>query len=223
MGIKLTGLAVAVALATLATPALSQEKEGNWMVRVRAVNLDMDNKSDPGTGAGGVTAAVLPADSIKASSKTIPEVDITYFFTKNLAAELILTIPQTHSVSISQGALQQANLGGFKELPPTLLAQYHFLPDGDFRPYVGVGLNYTKISGVGLNSTIGGPLGLESSSTGMAYQAGFDYKIGKNMFLNFDVKKIFIQTDVITKNNGQKISELHLDPLAVGVGIGWHF
>lgn len=158
MGIKLTGLAIAVALATLATPALSQEKEGNWMVRVRAVNLGMDNKSDPGTGAGGVTAAVLPQDSIKASSKTIPEVDITYFFTKNLAAELILTIPQTHSVSISQGALQQANLGRFKQLPPTLLAQYHFLPDGDFRPYLGVGVNYTRISGVGLNSTIGGPL-----------------------------------------------------------------
>ena len=57
----------------------------------------------------------------------------------------------------------------------------------------------------------------------MAYQAGFDYKIGKNMFLNVDIKKIYIQTDVITKNNGLKISELHLEPLAVGVGISWRF
>jgi hypothetical protein len=34
------------------------------------------------------------SDRIGVSNKTIPEVDISYFFTKNIAAELVLTYPQ---------------------------------------------------------------------------------------------------------------------------------
>ena len=218
-------LAVAVLAAAVAgaLPAHAQQKEGNWMVRLRAVNLGMDNKATAGQGTV-VTAAALPADGVAASDKLIPEVDFTYFFTKNLAAELILTVPQKHDVSITKGIAAE-KIGSFKHLPPTLLLQYHFMPDSSFRPYVGLGLNYTKISGVNLRSSNAaiGQLALEKSSTGAALQAGFDVKLDKNLFLNFDVKKIYIQTDITQTNVGQKISTLKLDPLAIGVGLGWKF
>ena len=138
-----TKLAVAaVALATSAG-AFAQQKEGPWMMRIRAVNLDMDNKSSAGEGA--LTNA-LPANTIAASDKTIPEVDFTYFFTKNIAAELILTYPQKHTVNVN--ALALGNVGSFKHLPPTLSLQYHFTGLQGFKPYVGAGVNYTKISSV---------------------------------------------------------------------------
>ncbi|MBA3904646.1 MAG: hypothetical protein C0522_13410 [Rhodocyclaceae bacterium] len=178
--------------------------EGQWMVRARAVNLDMANKSEP---VGGVGAS----DRISVSDKTIPEVDISYFLTKNIAAELILTVPQKQDV-----LLDGAKVGTFKHLPPTLTVQYHFLPDGQFRPYVGAGINYTRISSVNL-----GGLYLENDSWGPALQAGLDVKLGQNLFLNLDVKKIYIRSDVLA--GGTKVSAVKLDPLAVGIGLGWRF
>lgn len=194
---------VAAVVLAVASSAI-QAEEGNWMVRVRAVNLDPANKSDP---IGGVGAS----DRIHVSDKVIPEVDFSYFFTKHIAAELILTVPQRHDVLLDGG-----KIGTFKHLPPTLTLQYHFLPDAQFRPYIGAGINYTRISSVNLPG-----LDLENDSWGGALQAGFDVKLAKNVFLNLDVKKIYISSDVLA--GGSKISKVNVDPLAVGIGIGWRF
>ena len=78
-----------------------QAQETPWMVRARAVNLDMANKDSTGLG-------------LTVDNKTIPEVDVSYFFTPNIAAELILTVPQKQTVS-SNGTSN----GTFKHLPPT--------------------------------------------------------------------------------------------------------
>ena len=112
-----------------AVPALAQETQGNWLVRARAVRLDPANKSDA------IGALAVPEDAITINNKTIPEVDITYFFTPNIAAELVLTVPQKQRVTIEQSALGgPVDIGTFKHLPPTLTLQYHFLPEGTFRP-----------------------------------------------------------------------------------------
>jgi len=216
----LAGLIGMMGVAAAGTAAAQQAPQGEspWMVRVRALNLDWANKSEAGSGS--LNPTNLPADSIQAANKLIPEVDISYFLTKNIAMELILTVPQKHDTKISQGPLAQS-LGSFKQLPPTLTLQYHFIPDGKFRPYVGAGINYTRISGVDLKTSTGTVLTLDDSSVGGAMQAGVDIPINKNLSFNFDVKKIYISTDV--KIGGEKVSNLKLDPLAIGVGLGWRF
>lgn len=208
-------LALTITSATLVIPS-AFANDGSWLVRVRAVNLDMVNKSDP------IAALAVPSDAIQAADKIIPEVDISYFITKNIAAELILTIPQKHIVKVTQSAIGPFDAGTFKHLPPTLSLQYHFLPDGQFRPYVGAGVNYTRISSVDLAVPGVTRLRLESDSWGGALQAGFDVKLDKNLFLNLDVKKIYINTD-IKDDAGTKLSHLKLNPLAIGVGLGWRF
>ena len=73
-----------------------------------------------------------------------------------------------------------------------------------------------------LRSTIAGAdLQLESKSIGAAFQVGADYKLQNNWFLNVDLKKIYIDTDI--KVNGNKSSHLNLDPLALSIGIGKRF
>lgn len=193
---------ILAALGCIATNAMAQESP--WLVRARAVNIDTADKSSP---VGGVGAS----DRIHVSDKTIPEVDITYFFTPNIAAELVLTYPQKHDVT-----LDGKNIGTFKHLPPTLSAQYHFMPAAQFSPYVGAGINYTTMSKVELNG-----LGLDHSSWGLALQAGVDYKIDKHWSLNLDVKKVQIRSDVYS--NGKSISELKIDPVLVGAGVGYRF
>lgn len=197
----------AVILATLGMVAgNAMAEQSPWLVRVRVERLSPADKSDPVGGAGA-------SDRISVSKKTIPELDISYFFSPNVSAELILTYPQKHDVYLDGG-----KIGTFKHLPPTLLGQYHFTPEATFSPYVGAGLNYTNITKVDL---LGGAGGLEHKSFGLALQAGADYKIDKNWSLNFDVKKIQIRSDVTI--SGAKVSNVQVDPWLVGVGVGYRF
>jgi outer membrane protein len=196
--------AVLAALVLMSGAAAAQESP--WLVRARAVHLDPADRSDPVGGTGA-------SDRLSVSSKTIPELDVSYFFTKNIAAELVLTYPQKHDV-----ALDGANIGSVKHLPPTLLAQYHFLPDASFRPYVGVGVNYTTFSG---NKLLNGAASLEHDSVGLALQAGADVAIDKHWSFNIDVKKVQIRSDVLI--GGAEASRVKIDPVLLGVGLGYRF
>ena len=130
----------------------------------------------------------------------------------------MLTYPQKQDIR-SNGT----NIGSFKHLPPTLTAQYHFTGMGAFKPYVGAGVNYTLLSSVKFDPAIQAALqpSLDKNSFGFAVQAGFDYEIAKNTYLNVDIKKVQIRTDV--KSAGTKVGEFKIDPVLLGVGVGWRF
>ncbi|MFC5552152.1 OmpW/AlkL family protein [Massilia aerilata] len=187
-----------------ATAAMAQESP--WLVRARAVHIDPADKSDPVGGAGA-------SDRLHVSDKWIPEVDIAYFFTPHWAAELVLTYPQKHTVT-----LDGASIGTFKHLPPTLTAQYHFLPGTTIDPYVGAGLNYTLLSKVAL---LNGGARLEHDSLGLALQAGVDFRIDSRWSVNLDVKKVQIRSDV--EIDGVRASRVKVDPVLLGLGVGYRF
>jgi len=194
-----------LALGLLAALSLNAMAEENpWMVRVRATNLNWDN---------GQTADVA-TDHIKAKNTTIPEFDVSYFFTKNIAAELVLTYPQRVNVDSSLG-----NLGYLRALPPTLLAQYHFDAIGPVKPYVGAGVNYTIFSR--RESLLGGLAAVDNASVGYALQAGADYMLNKNWGINLDVKYISMKTGV--KIGGAYSGNLNLSPVATSVGVTYKF
>ncbi len=198
-------LALSLAAVGMAS-SVAMAQEATWLLRGRVVNIAPANQSDAVGGTGA-------ADRITVSKKTIPEFDVTYFFSPNIAAELILTYPQKHTVY-----LDGADIGSFKHLPPTLSAQYHFAPQSDVRPYLGVGVNYTNISKVNL---LAGKGGLEHSSFGLSLQAGVDFVIDKKWSINLDVKKVQIRSDVLVA--GSKASAVKVDPVLVGVGVGYRF
>jgi outer membrane protein len=62
---------------------------------------------------------------------------------------------------------------------------------------------------------------LDDHSWGGALQVGMDIPLDKNWSLNFDIKKVYIRSDVFlgTANQGT----LKLDPVLVGVGLGYRF
>lgn len=137
----------------------------------------------------------------------MPELDISYFFTENFAAELILgTTP--HDVNAVGTALGDVDLGDVWLLPPTLTLQYHFAPRAAFRPYIGTGLNYTIFYGGDEGDVVDMHY---SNSLGFALQAGVDIPFNDDFFFNFDVKKVYIDSDV------------RVDAGAAGVGIGRRF
>ncbi|HEY8857066.1 MAG TPA: OmpW family outer membrane protein [Rugosibacter sp.] len=212
-------------------PASAYAGEGNWMVRVRAIKVAPDNKSDAGNGNtlntsnfGPVPAisAIVPENFIKISNEVVPEIDISYFFSSNIAAEVLLGGEIRHNVGIAKGPLMEENIGQLKYLAPTVILQYHFLPDGFIRPYVGLGINYTHVTSYRLRSSVAGAdINIDKNSVGAALQAGVDIKLNKQLYLNFDAKKIQVRTDLNV--GGTKFTREKVDPLVLGIGLGYRF
>jgi len=197
-------IAAAAVLCALVSGAAFAEKasDGPWMVRARAVNLNSANSDSTGLG-------------LSINNKWMPEVDISYFFSKNLAAELILTVPQQHTLSSSTLG---KDIGTVEHLPPTFLVQYHFDSNGGAKPYVGAGVNYTRFT---RSDILGGAATVDKDSWGGALQVGVDIPLSGNMFLNLDVKKVYLKTGVYV--GGVNAGDFKVDPVLFGLGLGWRF
>lgn len=199
----------ATAIALLAgAPAAADA--GDWLVRLRAISVMPNESADIDTIGGDVDI----------DTSIVPELDITYFVQDRWALELILGVTP-HDVTAIDTALGDVDLGDVTLLPPTLTLQYHFAPDASVRPYAGLGVNYTAFFDEDL------PAGTTltsidyDASFGLAAQAGIDFDMGDDWFINVDAKYISINTDVTI--NGAIGADVDINPWVVGVGFGRRF
>ena len=222
---------LAILMASAFAPAVAMAEQGDWVVRLRAANISPDEDSNLSDTVGGTTLT----GELTVDSNTIPEFDISYYVTKNIALELILAFGSKHDVNLTKSALNGAstpalneNLGEVNLLPPTLTVQWHFNPDQMIDPYVGAGVNYTRFMDKNLKHSVGGDIDVDRNSFGLALQAGVDINLKDGWLLNADVKKLWIDTDVhFSHGNGlfpkQKIDSLDIDPWVFAVGFGKKF
>ncbi|MFB9914308.1 OmpW/AlkL family protein [Rhizobium paknamense] len=219
-GVALTlGAASALQAADLTQPApAAPEAESPltphspWQVRARALGVI---PTDSGSVSG------IAGSDLSYSNSITPEVDFSYFFTKNIAAELILgTTSANVNGAGSIGSL--GKLGKIWILPPTVTLQYHFTDFGAFQPYVGAGVNYTmfydqKATGAATNLDV-------KNTFGAALQVGFDYMINEHWGVNVDVKKYYLRPDFDATVGGSKVKgTAKLDPWLVGAGVTYRF
>jgi outer membrane protein len=237
---KKTLLALAVAAALV--PSLAMAEAGDIVVRLRATHIAPDESSKLGAQTdasyhSGIAAAVYGSGTaLQVDSNTIPEIDFSYYITKNIATELILALGTEHDVKVNGtgGLIGNHSLGSVNLLPPTLTLQWHFNPDQTIDPYVGAGVSYVRAMDRTLTAgDLGLPIHVSRNSFGPAIQAGVDYNLENKWLLNFDVKKIWFGTDVtldgtgaagtLGKSGWQKIDSLDVDPWVVSVGFGRKF
>lgn len=231
---------LALLIAASFAPSLAFAEAGDWVVRLRAANINAHEDSklgrmtnDAWNGTASDADYLAPGAELEVESNTIPELDISYYVTKNIALELILAVGSKHDVNIHKNpAGPQAldgkfSLGEVNALPPTLTAQWHFMPDQMFDPYVGVGVNYTRFMDNSLKLANTYPIRVDRNSWGLALQAGFDVNLKDGWLINADVKKLWIDTDVkmnlLDGNGYRKIDKLDIDPIVIGIGIGKKF
>lgn len=214
----ITGLGLSAA--TL--PAMAYEA-GDWLVRGRIINVNPNDNS----GNLYIGGASTGSEGVEVDSDTVPELDITYMLTRNWGLELILGYSE-HTVEAHKTWSALGDVIDTKVLPPTLTLQYHFLPDSNIRPYVGVGVNYTyffdeEVSGDVLDIP-GADVKLDSS-WGLAAQAGVDVALNQDWFVNFDVKYIDIDTEAHFSGTpvGRAKISADIDPFVWGIGIGRRF
>ena len=193
--------AIAAILASLSAGAFAAQ--GDIIARLRITDVNPQTSVND----------TLQALNVDVKNDTIPELDFTYMLTNNVGAELILG---TSKHDITAGG---AKIGSVKVLPPTLTLQYHFNPVGQFRPYAGAGINYTRFYSFKDDSGLG--LSIKKNSFGPALQVGMDMPLTKDVFLNLDMKKLWIKTKV--QSNGTDVGTLDINPLVTSVGIGMKF
>lgn len=194
-----------------------------WQVRLRGVGVVPDESAK---------IDIIGGD-VNVSTTFIPELDFTYFFTKNVSAELILgtTKHDVHTVASDISAVggptsYNVDLGSVYLLPPTLTAQYHFIIADVFRPYIGAGVNYTIFYNADAGKVVKGIK--YDNAFGYAFQGGFDLMVSDKYFINIDCKKLILNTKVkVDASNlaaGLSIpADVDLNPWLVGFGVGMKF
>jgi outer membrane protein len=220
------GVAALALSFTAATTAIAGDYNGNFMVRLQATQVMPDDQVNSLTAGGAdLKAAGFDAD---VSDRFLPTATLTYFLTKNIGLELFCCFSK-HNVDVS---LNGANLGkaaDFWIFPPALTLQYHFDGMGAFKPYLGVGGQWIHFFN---ESTSSNPLVATSvnikDAFGITLQAGVDVAIGNGWYLNFDVKKTWLDTTATWRNSlaaggADVVAKVDIDPLIISGGIGYRF
>ncbi|MDE2364092.1 MAG: OmpW family protein [Hyphomicrobiales bacterium] len=202
----------------------------------------------PAVGSSGGPGGDIFGAGAKVSTSVIPELDLAYYFTRNIAVELICCVSK-HNVN-GTGALAGLNIGSTWVFPPTVLLQYHFTNFGAFQPYVGVGVNFTAYFGQKAGNNYAafwtpalGPTGFNAvsnlniqNSWGVAGQVGFDYMLNDNWGINLDLKRIMMEptaTGVVYNTAVAALApskalipwraKVNIDPWVVSAGITYRF
>lgn len=199
----------ALALVALNSSALVAQDSG-WQFRLRGIAVIPDE-----------SAEISPINGdIEIDKAFVPELDISYLFSPNVSAELILATAK-HDVMAVGTDVGDVDVGSVWALPPTLLLQYRLAPTASVRPYIGAGINLTLF----YSETVPGDPVMAAdydSSIGFAFQGGLDIPLGDGgWFINLDAKKILINSDVTLETTlGTVMADVDINPWVIGAGIG---
>jgi len=198
-----------LALFAIATPALAQSA-GDWTLGVGVHTVD------PTSNAGQLDASALELGrlpSTRVDANTRPTITAEYFIRDGLGIEVLAALPFQHSISIDG----IGRVGSTRQLPPVVSLQYHFNSAGKIRPFLGLGLNYTRFFRERTQGALEGTRLDLDASWGLAGHAGMDIQFGPRYALRVDARYIDISTEV--RVNGAKLGKAEIDPLVYGAAL----
>ncbi len=247
---KIASLAAAGALLATAGAALAQDSAGAsflaslssptpstaWTVRAGVTHIA------PRSSASQATGPLLPGPpsgvSLKVEDKYTTFFSVARALDDNIEVELAMGYPPTHPVTAQLSSSLPANVQGYngqtvamvRQLAPTLFVNYAFGPSTNtWRPFVGVGVNYTNFdkrtstaAGNGLN---GGPTRLElEDSWGLAAQVGLDYKINERWSIHTSLATAKVKTHLIATTAGAaREIDIKFRPVVLTVAAAYRF
>lgn len=212
---------LAVLISLLATSGMGMAQSlmqgiGPWWVHVGPAQVQFQTKADVRVGG-----ATVPGGGVDASSRTTVGAEFGYDLTPAWSARMTLGVPPTTRLS-GTGSLAGAGELGQITYAPAIASLAWSVPGlGAFRPYMGVGINYTAMT----KTRDGAITSLRAKNAfGGVLQAGFDLPLDRRWGLFLDLKKIYLKTSVTGTVGGARAeASVRLDPLLVHAGVSYRF
>ena len=222
-------------IAALALGASSSMAQGITL-KLGWVNIDPSSSATP------VAGPFTPVDTL--GLKVQPQSTLFFSVAKdinsNLEVELAAGIPPKHdgtlvilkpsSVPGSVAALDGQVISRVRQVAPTLFANYKFGDSASqFRPFVGVGINFTRFDqteSTAVNDAInGGPTTIKmKDSVGPAAQVGLSVKLGGPWSVTGSWSTARVKSTVTTNTLGiERTSDITFHPSVATLAVGYSF
>lgn len=213
---SIRSLSLLIAASSLAGGAFAQSDAPRNTVKLGAIFYQPHAKTSGITGLGvppGADATVGDATTVLATYERA--------LAPNMGIELVLGLPPTIK---AKGAGTVAFLGevlSAKNVAPTVLINYHFGDAGSaLRPYVGIGINYTRFTDA--KTPYGWQVSL-SDSWGLAGQIGVDYAMSKQWGLFASVGAAQVKSDLVAVGASVLRSIIDFRPVTFAAGVAYKF
>jgi outer membrane protein len=195
----------------------------------------------PHSTASAISGPLTPVNSLslQVQDKSTLFLSISRSITDNIDAELALGLPPTHDVAIKiiNPALP-AGLQAFdgqigarvRQVAPTAFINYKFgEKKSTLRPFVGIGINYTKFdkatSTAAGNAINGGATNIAlEDSVGLAWQLGASYQINDQWSLSGAWASAKVRTTITTNTLGTvRTADIKFRPSVFTLSMGYAF
>lgn len=215
------------ALGTAAAPAY---EAGNALVKGFWLNV---NPADDSSTLNSSNLGLLSDSYTNLDTAWTLGLSLGYQVKDHWAVEFSMPVPSQHNLKSYGAELAGYAPGTIAEarmLPLSTLLQYHFIPDGQIRPYVGAGMHYTQFldvkSSYSLNRGLNGVSNLSlDGGAGWAIQAGVDFAVGEDWLLSLDAKYLSLESSLEfdSQTFGHVSTDIDVSPWIIGLGIGRRF
>ncbi|HAW91421.1 MULTISPECIES: OmpW/AlkL family protein [Arsukibacterium] len=213
--------------------------QAQWSVNVGPITVAPDASSSNLNVVEQVAALPVGSTSVTVNDNTQLGITVDYAFNRYWSASVVAATPFSHNIHVAGSAIDGLEIGNTKHLPPTVFARFYPLTSTtDFMPFIGVGINYTHffqesisadlrqaLTDLGVaNAQDNLSLNLEGS-LGLAYQAGFDWRINQQWGVHLMLSMIDIETDAEVRLNNAAIQQVRvkIDPLVSMFGVKYYF
>jgi outer membrane protein len=171
-------------------------------------------------GVSGV--GVPPGADAKTGNATTLVVEYERLIDPNWGVTLAIGIPpKVKAKATGSVAFLGDDVLSAKNVSPTLFVNYHFGAAGDtWRPYLGLGINYTKF--VGIESKLAPDVQM-SDSVGPAATAGLEYALSKDWSLWASVSALKVKSDVVATGATVLTTTIDFRPVVYSFGAVYKF
>ena len=176
---------------------------------------------------------------VEVRDKTTPFISFTREINDQWDVELALGVPPSHDIAVlinnpALSASAQAHSGQVvakvRQVAPTLFANYKFFEKTSaFRPFVGIGINYTRFdntSSTAAGNTLNGgatSISLEDS-VGLALQGGVVYRFNELWSVSAALATAQVKSKITTNTLGiERTADIRFKPRVFTVAVGYSF
>jgi outer membrane protein len=208
--------AACLAIATVGTTLPLAAQAQSSTLKAGVIRYDAHSRTNGVTGVG-----IPPGADAEVGDATTVFFTYEYEIKPQVGIELVLGVPPKIKAKATGSVAFLGEVLSARNVAPTLLVNYHLGEAGDrLRPYIGLGLNYTRFTDI--KTPYAWDVKLRDSF-GFAGQVGLDYTLAKNCGLFASVARVDVKSKLVATGATVLQSTIDFHPYTYAAGAYYKF